>query len=250
MITALPEGTVSAPSAEQLAGIVAGARKRALDYTSTLPNFICVEITNRSVDQSGNGNWKHRDSLAELLTYHNNEESRSTLEVNGKRSSLKRTDLNSTWPISVGEFGALLKLVFSSSSKTQFEWKEAATLGDGSGTVQVLSYRVAHENATIDLSSGNDTIGVGFHGLVYIDAATSGIRRVTLEAEGLPRTFSMHSATMTVDYDYVAISARDYLLPVRSTVSLQRGRKQIELNEIAFRNYRRFASRAKIKMIQ
>jgi VWFA-related protein len=250
VITALPEGTVSAPSAEQLAGIVAGARKRALDYTSTLPNFICVEITNRSVDQSGNGNWKHRDSLAELLTYHNNEESRSTLEVNGKRSSLKRTDLNSTWPISVGEFGALLKLVFSSSSKTQFEWKEAATLGDGSGTVQVLSYRVAHENATIDLSSGNDTIGVGFHGLVYIDAATSGIRRVTLEAEGLPRTFSMHSATMTVDYDYVAISARDYLLPVRSTVSLQRGRKQIELNEIAFRNYRRFASRAKIKMIQ
>jgi hypothetical protein len=54
---------------------------------------------------------------------------------------------------------------------------------------------------------------------------------------------------MTVDYDYVAISARDYLLPVRSAVSLQRGRKQIELNEIAFRNYRRFASRTKIKMV-
>ncbi len=250
VITALPEGAVSAPSAEQLAAIIAGARKRALDYTSSLPNFICVEITNRSVDQSGNGNWKHRDSLAELLTYHNNQESRSTLEVNGKRSSLKRTDLNSSWPMSVGEFGALLKLVFSPSSKTQFEWKEAATLGDGSGTVQVLSYRVAHENATIDLSSGNDSIGVGFHGLVYIDAATSGIRRVTLEAEGLPRTFAMHSATMTVDYDYVAISARDYLLPVRSTVSLQRGRRQVELNEIAFRSYRRFASRAKIKMIQ
>jgi len=37
---------------------------------------------------------------------------------------------------------------------------------------------------------------------------------------------------------------------VHSTVSLQRHRRQIELNEIAFRNYRRFASRAKIKMIQ
>jgi VWFA-related protein len=250
VITSLPEGTVSAPSADQLEAIVAGARKRALDYTATLPNFVCVEVTNRSVDQSGNGNWKHRDSLAELLSYHDNQESRTTLQINGKRSSLKRTELNTTWPISVGEFGAMLKLVFAPASKTQFAWKEAVTLGDGTGTVQVLSYRVAHENATIDLSEGNNSIGVGFHGLVYIDRATSGIRRITLEADGLPRSFSMHAAAMTVDYDYVAISARDYLLPVRSTVSLQRGRKQIELNEISFRNYRRFASRTKIKLVQ
>ncbi len=248
VITALPNGP--ALSADQVSAIVASARKRALDYTTSLPNFICVEATNRSVDQSGKGNWKHRDSIAELLTYRDRQESRTTLEVNGKRSSLKRADLNSSWPISVGEFGALLKLVFSPSSKTQFEWKEAATLGDGTGTVHVLSYRVAPENATIDLSEGNNSIGVGFHGLVYIDGATGGIRRITLEADGLPRTFSMHAASMTVDYDYVAISGRDYLLPVRSTVSLQRGRRQMELNEIAFRNYRRFASRAKIKMIQ
>jgi len=250
VITALPDGTVPAPAPDQLEGIIAGARRRALDYTATLPNFICVEVTNRSADQSGNGRWKHRDSLAELLTYHDGQESRTTLEVNGKRSSLKRAEMNSTWPISVGEFGGLLKLVFSTSSKTHFEWKEAATVGDGTGTVQVLSYRVARENATIDLSEGNNSIGVGFHGLVYIDSATSGIRRITLDAEGLPRTFSMHAAAMTVDYDYVAISGRDYLLPVRSTVSLQRGRRQIELNEIAFRSYRRFASRTKIKMIQ
>ena len=70
------------------------------------------------------------------------------------------------------------------------------------------------------------------------------------DPDGLPRDFSMHAAAMTVDYDYVVISGRDYLLPVRSTVSLQRHRKQIELNEITFRNYRRFASRAKIKVMQ
>jgi hypothetical protein len=249
VITSLPAGTVPAPSADELDAIVASARKRALDYTNSLPNFICVEVTNRSVDQSGNGTWKHRDSIAELLTYHDNQESRSTLEVNGKRSSLKRSEINNTWPTSIGEFGSLLNLVFATSSKTQFEWKEAGTLGDGSGTLQVLSYRVARENATLNLSESNNTIGVGFHGLVYIDGATSGIRRVTVEADGLPRNFSMHAAAMTVEYDYVSISARDYLLPVRSTVTLQRHRRQIEMNEIAFRNYRRFASRTKIRMI-
>ena len=251
VITSLPAGAVPPPSTDELERIISGARKRALDYSKSLPNFVCVEVTNRSVDQSGNGNWKHRDSIAELLTYHDNLESRSTLEVNGKRSSLTRAEMNSTWPMSVGEFGALLNLVFAPSSKTQFEWKEAGALGDGSGTLQVLSYRVSHENATLDLNEGNNnTIGVGFHGLVYVDATTSGVRRITVEADDLPRNFSMHAAAMTVDYDYVSISARDYLLPVHSTVSLQRHRKQIELNEIAFRNYRRFASRAKIKMIQ
>jgi VWFA-related protein len=251
VITALPAGTVPPPSADELETIVAGARKRALDYSESLPNFMCVEATSRSVDQSGNGNWKHRDSIAELLTYHDKQESRSTLEVNGKRSSLKRAEMNSTWPMSVGEFGGLLNLVFAPSSRTQFEWKEAGTVGDGSGTLQVLSYRVARENATLDLSEGNNNrVGVGFHGLVYIDASTSGVRRITVDADGLPRDFSMHAAAMTVDYDYVTIAGRDYLLPVHSTVSLQRHRRQIELNEIAFRNYRRFASRAKIKMIQ
>jgi hypothetical protein len=250
-ITSLPAGAVAPPSADELEAILSSARKRALDYSKSLPNFVCVEVTSRSVDQAGNGKWKHRDSIAELLTYHDSRESRTTIEVNGKRSSLTRAEMNSSWPTSVGEFGGLLNLVFAASSKTKFEWKEAGTVGDGSGTLQVLSYRVAHENATLDLNEGNNsTIGVGFHGLVYIDAATSGVRRITVEADDLPHTFSMHAAAMTVDYDYVAISGRDYLMPIRSTVSLQRHRRQIELNEISFRNYRRFASRAKIKMVQ
>ncbi|MGH9494599.1 MAG: VWA domain-containing protein [Candidatus Sulfotelmatobacter sp.] len=250
VITSLPANAVPPPSPEQLREIVASARKRALDYSKTLPNFVCVEVTNRSADASGKGNWKLRDSIAEMLTYHDNAESRTTLEVNGKRSKLTRADLNSTWPLSVGEFGAILNLVFQPNSKTEFAWKEAATLGDGSGMVQVLSYRVARKNATIVLSQGNSDAAVGFHGLIYVDSATNGVRRVTLEADDVPKTFAIRASEMTVDYDYVAISGRDYLLPVRSSVMLERARRKTELNEITFRNYRRFASRTKIKMVR
>lgn len=250
VITSLPATEASAPAPDQVQAIIESARTRALEYGKRLPNFVCVEVTNRSVDQSGNGNWKHRDSIAELLTYRDNNETRSTLEVNGKRSHLTRAEMNSSWPFSVGEFGAILNLVFAPTSKTEFTWKEAASLGDGTAAVQVLSYRVAHENATIVLTQGNDEAAVGFHGLVYIDSTTGGVRRVTLEADGLPRTFSVHAASMSVDYDFVAISDRDYLLPVRSTVSLVKGRRKVELNEMAFRNYRRFASRTKLKVVQ
>lgn len=250
VIKALPADQASAPSSEQIDATIAAARKRALEYGKTLPNFLCIEVTNRSVDASGNGRWKHRDSLAELLSYHDNQESRATLEVDGKRSTLKRADMNSSWPLSVGEFGAMLNLVFQPSSKTEFEWKEAAALGDGSGTVQVLNYRVDGKNATIVLTEGNADAAVGFHGQVYLDPSTGGVRRITLEADGIPHSFAVHAASMTVDYDFVGISGRDYLLPVRSSVRLEKGHHKIELNEITFRDYRRFASRTKIKMIQ
>ena len=65
----------------------------------------------------------------------------------------------------------------------------------------------------------------------------------------IPKTFKIRGAAMTVDYDFVSISGRDYLMPVRSSVTLARPHRKIERNEISFHNYRRFASRAKIKMI-
>ncbi len=100
------------------------------------------------------------------------------------------------------------------------------------------------------LSQGNTDAAVGFHGLVYVDSATNGVRRVTLEADDIPKSFPIRASAMTVDYEYVAISDRDYLLPVRSSLMLKRTRQKTELNEITFRNYRRYASRTKVKMVQ
>jgi VWFA-related protein len=247
VITALPPETVPTPSPDELQAIIAAARKHALGYSNHLPNFVCVEVTNRSVDASGNGNWKRRDTFSELLRYADNQETRTMLEMNGKKSSVQRSDLDSNLVLSAGEFGHLLNLVFSAASKADFEWKEAAALG--SETVQVLSYRVARENATIEIGDNNSRVGAGFHGLVYIDAATGGVRRITLQADDLPRNFSMHGASIVMDYDYVAIGAHDYLMPMRTSLALQRGRRQTDLNEMAFRNYRRYASQTKITVV-
>jgi hypothetical protein len=243
-ITALPPGSVPTPSPDELQAIVSSGRKQALNYSKSLPNFVCLEVTNRSVDSASNGNWKRRDSFAEMLRYVESQETRTMVEYNGERTSAQRTDLDTTWPLSVGEFGGLLNLVFQPNSKTQFQWKETDSLG--SSMVDVLTYRVARENANIGLNDGNKSVAAGFHGQVYIDKSTGGVRRITLEADDLGRDFSIHAATMTVDYDYVTVGTHDYLMPMRATVSLQRGRRQTDLNEMTFRNYRRYASQAKI----
>jgi VWFA-related protein len=243
VITSLPEDSVTRPSSEELDRIIAGARKHALNYSVKLPNFVCVQVTDRSVDPAGNGKWRRKDSFGELLRFVDNQETRTTLEVNGRPSTVSRADMNE-WPISVGEFGDLLNLVFQPSSNAEFNWKEAAALANG--TVQVLEYRVERKNNSMLLSDSSGKISAGIHGLAYIDSSTMGIRRITVEADDLPPNFSIHAASMAVDYDYVSIGAHSYLMPVRGTIRLKRGRHEADINQMVFQNYRRYASQAKV----
>jgi VWFA-related protein len=242
VITSLPSGSVARPSDDELDGIIAGARKNAVNYSVKLPNFLCVEMTDRSIDASGNGRWRRKDSFGELLRYAGEQETRTTLEVNGRATTEKREDLNG--PLSLGEFGHLLGLVFEPSSKAEFHWKETDALANG--TVQVFEYRVEPKNNSILLSDNGGRVYAGFHGLAYIDSSTMGIRRITMEADGLPRDFSIHAASIALDYDYVTVGTRDYLMPVRGTIRLKRGRHEADLNQIVFQDYRRYASQVKI----
>jgi len=208
-----------------------------------LPNFLCVEVTNRAVDPSGNGRWRRKDSFGELLRFADNQETRTTLEVNGQPSTMKRDDMKD-WPISLGEFGDLLNLIFQPTSKADFQWKETDALANG--TVQVFEYKVDRKNNSMLLSDSSQRVDAGFHGLAYIDSSTLGIRRVTMEADNLPPDFSVHAASIAVDYDYVTIGAHDYLMPARGTIRLKRGRHEADLNQFVFQDFRRYASKTKV----
>lgn len=242
MITETPAASVTRPSAESFQSMVSAATRYALRYSKSLPNFLCMEVTRRSVDDSGRGQWKTQDSFTDLLGYDGKEETRKRLETNGERYGGSR--LNSSLPVSIGQFGGLLNLVFTPKSKASFDWQGATVLG--SDTVQVLKYTVVPENASITLRAGGRVIDVGFHGLIFVDPTTGGIHRITVEADKIPSDFPFHSTAMMVEYGYVAIAGHQYLLPTHASVSLQRGGRKIELNDISFRNYSRFASQTKI----
>ena len=242
-ITSLPADSVTRPSPEVLDSLITGAREHALSYSKGLPNFVCVEMTDRSIDPSGNGRWKHKDSFAELLRFRDKHESRTTIAVNGIRSSENRENMD-PGAISLGEFGDMLGMVFEPTSKADFQWKETDELGGSK--VQVLSYKVARENGSMTLRGANGAFYAGFHGLVYIDSSTYGIRRVTMEADALPEDSSIRAAAITVEYDYVAVGTHDYLMPVRGNIRLHKGKHESDMNEVVFQNYRRYASEAKV----
>jgi hypothetical protein len=202
-----------------------------------------MEITDHSVDPSGQGDWHHKDTMVQMMRYVDHQESRSTLELNGAKSNVAAEDLG--FAHSVGEFGGMFLLVFDPKAQTKFAWKEADVV-DGQ-PAQVFTFQVTQANSQFDLTGLNDRqIAVGFHGTVYLDTATRSVRRISIDADDIPPVLAVRATSISVDYAWVSINNHDFLMPARGAVSLREGKHQAVLNEFEFKNYRRFGSQVRI----
>jgi hypothetical protein len=219
--------------------MIEGARQRALAWNDSLVNFFCFELTRHSVDASGHGDWKQKDTLVERMQYVDRAESRTTLLLNGNRSSAPPDQLQ--FAHSAGEFGAMFHIVFAPSAKAVFTWQRSAFL-DGQ-LVQVFAFKVARANSSFDLADReNHTLYAGFHGLLYLDPATLSVRRISLDADDIPSKLLIRAASISVDYAWVAMQDHDFLLPVRGAVSLKETRRRAVLNVFEFDDYHRSGS--------
>ncbi len=226
---------------EESAALLAGARKQAITYGEKLPNFLCVETIDRSIDGSGRGEWKHLDTISELLRYLNHAETRTILRVDGKRSSLQPEDI--TGARSMGEFGGILQIVFDPAAEARFKWERSET--QSGSTLQVFSFTVDAAHSDFIVMDTGSQRKAAFHGLVYIDADTRAVRRIVAQTD-LMKSTNIHASWMEVYYDYFAINGHDYLLPARGEVGLRQGRRAVIQNKLRFTGYRRFGSRTRI----
>jgi hypothetical protein len=241
---AADEHTAAEPAPEESEQIIADVRRNALDYTDTLPNLICQQTTTRLIDSRGNGNWQLKDKIVEVLTYVNHQESRTVIggEVNHARKDEKT--MTQVGMISTGEFGVALSNIFTPASKAAFTRKGSSMLRGE--PVEAFDYRIQQENSSFSLTAPAASAKVGYHGRVYIDRATHGVRSITIIADDVPKKFPIRSAAVRVDYDYIAINDHDYLLPVSAQVVAGQGRSQLERNDLQFTNFRKYGSTARI----
>jgi len=131
---------------------------------------------------------------------------------------------------STGEFGSLLKEVFEPKSHAAFQWERWATLR-GRRT-HVYSYQVAQQYSQWRVSYQRQLeIVPGYRGLVYVEKATNKVLRVTLEAVDIPPSFPIQQAATILDYDYVTISDREFLLPLKAVVRMREA-KFLTKNEV------------------
>jgi VWFA-related protein len=241
---AAAEQAIDRPTQEELDQILADARKNALDYADTLPNLICRQTTQKLYDANGKEDWTLGDTIVEVLTYVNHRESRTLID---EKATQRIADIGPNMTSS-GEFGLALTNIFKPESKAKFTWRETGTMR-GEPT-EVFEYRVEQENSPFRLNAYPVAVAnVGYHGRIYIERATRGVKSLTIITDEQPKKFPIRKAAIRVDYDYVAINDHDYLLPVSAQVVTKVGgimQDALKRNNLTFSNFRRFGSTVRL----
>jgi hypothetical protein len=233
-----------APPEVEQNGLIARARHIALEYTASLPNFLCTESVRRFVLPAGKA-WQARDVFKMDVSYsRKGGESYKLLTLNGQPT--KKTLQNIGGFKSDGEFGTLLAEIFRPDAAT-FRWERWGNLRGV--RVAVFSYLIERHNSkyTVTASSMFRTrrIRTGMTGLVYIDPETALTLRFSDGDDGLPSTFAVTKTWSVLDYDYADVGGQKYLLPTRVDLRVN-FRHDRARNVMEFSNYRKFSSDAVI----
>ena len=238
-----PPVMIPSPSSAELKEILQEITEKALDYTKSLPNFICAQVTTRSFDPSGTESWHQEDKIQEQLSYVDGKEDYKVVLVNNLPvANMKHEQLGGL--TSSGEFGTMLYQIFTPQTQTQFDWERWATLRGK--RMYVFSFRVAQNHSDYDIyhEPSGRTIVAGYHGLIYADAVTKQIMRIKMDCDDL-EGFPINQVSLTLDYATIKISDQSFVLPMAAEVRSREGRT-LGKNVMQFSLYRKFGADATI----
>jgi hypothetical protein len=218
-------------------------RNYAATYVQSLPNYLCVEVIDRSVSFNGGQDYYPQDKLFVKLSFSEGRENYKVYLVNNQSVN---TDLNKMGgAISMGEFGSIMKGIFDKKSQAEFNW---ARWGKLRGKVMpVFSYFIdsGHSDYSIEYDN-TQRIFVAYKGLIFADENTGAIARITLEAVDIPPTFPIREAKTTLDYDEQKIGDNSYLLPLYAKIQSAGPNNVHTRNQETFKLYQKFGTESNI----
>jgi hypothetical protein len=241
------------PSSEEQAAVMDEVREYALNYSKTLPDFICTQVTRRYAAPApgtkyggavgSDPTWYLQDTLTIKLSYFEQKEDYKLILVNNAMTTQDYKTLGGA--TTTGDFGSMMRQIFERATEAHFEWDHWATLR-GRRTL-VFSYRVDQERSQWHINYDRKMdIVPAYKGLVYIDKDTHMVTRVTLDAANIPPDFPIHRAETVLDYDYQDISGHTFLLPLKSS-TIMASSQYLTKNDEEFRVYRKYSTESDIK---
>jgi len=225
------------PDAAEQDRLLEAMHRYADQYISSLPNFLCEQVTRQFEAGKRSNHWHKGDTLTTALRFHAGREQRRLALVNGK--PVEPGQIHWHRPlITEGEFGILLSRVLGADSHAYFTWNRWETLRGK--RLAVFDYSVDKQHSTLTLSlSDLAKATVAYNGSVWGDPATGAVWRITDTASDIPPVLLTRRISTTIDYDEVLIAEKKYLLPVEATVSLLLETRKVR-NEMEFQGYRKF----------
>jgi hypothetical protein len=231
------------PAADKFKDIVSEIRDNALNYTQSLPNYLCTQITKRHVDP-GTGSFRDADVILEQLSFFDQKENYTVKMVNNSmvtNNSVQHDKLGGA--TSSGEFGSILRAIFAPESETQFTWLRWSGLNHH--WVYVIGFQTEQPMYTITHGGSKRTIHSRTHGQIFADRDTRMVMRLHMECDGIPSDFPIQSVTLDQDYDFQDIGGRDYVLPLQSDIRSREGNDRA-WNEVTFRSYHKYGTESSI----
>jgi hypothetical protein len=226
--------------------IIEAVREYALNYAQSLPNFLCVQVTDRSINRNykpGDQGWTPQDKFSEQLNYLDHHESYKMLSVNGNSTFGKTFDAKVGGALSRGEWASLIQAVFDPASETVFDWSRWGNIGGKK--VYVFRYQIDKEHSRETLEAEGQKETPPFHGEIFVPMDANVVWRITVEPEP-SASFPLQDVKETLKYDYAKISGQSFLLPVTSEVVMRTGRIGSK-NDIRFILYQKYSADTTIK---
>lgn len=225
--------------------ILDSMRDYALNYTQNLPNFICVEVMRRWVEPAigrGSGTYHSVGDILAKVSYNEGQEHYNVYSVGGKYQETSLEHVGGGGAISTGEFGSMMREIFTPQSQAEFNWDHWAKLRGRKMAVFHYYIDSGHTQYSIAYTSdGHDEqrIYTAYEGLVYADENTGEISRIKFHAVNIPKTFPVTDALEILDYGDVEISGKTFICPLLAQLYMSSADGKTK-NEIEFRNYRKF----------
>jgi hypothetical protein len=224
--------------------LIRRAADAAMEFTETLPSYVCNEMVTRTQSEGSANNFQPIDVVSMEVLYTDGREDYRNIQINGKKTVKKIEETGGAW--STGEFGTVLVDLFHPATAAVFHYRRDSRAGGI--MAKMYDFEVAREGSHWSIHSGAQSYNPPYVGSVWIDPATSRVLRIEMEAKGMPGDFPLDHVESATDYQYIRLGdAKQYLLPVHAeTLSCQRGTSYCSRNVIDFRNYHKYTGESSI----
>ena len=221
--------------------IIDKAREAIANLTADFPNYVVRQLTTRRYSDTAKVEWKVADVVEADLIVEGGSERYRNLKINGKSAKTRPEDTGA-W--SVGEFVSTPTQLLGSGSA---EFRNRLETNFNGRKAWRYDFSVPQERSGWRIEAAGQSYYPAQRGRLWLDKETARVLRLEMEGLKFPGEFPIDKTEMTLDYDFVSIGSRKFLLPVKSEIlSCHRGKPDCSLNVLEFRNYRKFEAESQL----
>jgi hypothetical protein len=244
------------PSAAEGNELLERTRNVTLAAANAMPDFIVKQLIRRSVAYGTTTNWIPQDTLSIAVGYRANQgEEYRLLTVNGMPAGdeVKESKDYSKYvkgATSSGvEYISALADIFKPESQTEFRMVDTDVIKNRRTIVYEYSVEKAKSQLTLSVGDTGISTVAGSRGRLWIDRELDRVLRFEQIATEIPTGFPITAASSMIDYDWVDINERKYLLPFHSEILMTTVQPKFVLqsrNDVRFRSYQKFGAELKV----